>query len=539
MFVSKYAESRALIIGINAYKTAPHLSHAVNDAEAVANILQNVYKFPTNNVHVCLETSATRAAILDAYFTFARNGTGSDDRVVVFFAGHGHTERSFRGDVGFLVPWDGDIHNLATLIRWDELTRNADLIEAKHMLFIMDACYGGLALMRAIAPGSKRFLKDMLTRRSRQVLTAGKADEVVADVGGPLHCHSVFTGHLLEALGGKPANPEGIITAASLSAYVYMAVARDAGSQQTPHFGHIHGDGDLIFSDGLLEASVPTVDTSDPLIPPADVLITMPTVTEAEADGLKMITDQVKEYLAEERFRIKLHDLVFEVVRKALSATADDYFPPSGQWSPGEFQKRLNGYESALSDLLKVQTLMGYWGEAYQYPILKLPTARLGQRLKLVSGLRGWLSLRWYPLLLLFYSGGIAAIAAGRYDSLRELMFNPVSDKETRQGDDVRLIQIVADEMNFLIDAFKTLPGHEKQYTPRSEYLLKLLQPTLEEILFLGTGYEASFDRFEVLYALQYAYQRKKQNGNVWGPVGRFGWKRQSVRDVIEEAEKE
>jgi hypothetical protein len=36
---------------------------------------------------------------------------------------------------------------LSGLIRWDELTRNADLITAKHMLFVMDACYGGLALM--------------------------------------------------------------------------------------------------------------------------------------------------------------------------------------------------------------------------------------------------------------------------------------------------------------------------------------------------------------------------------------------------------
>jgi hypothetical protein len=52
---------------------------------------------------------------------------------------------------GFLVPCDGDVSNLASLIRWDDLTRGADLIEAKHILFLMDACYGGLALNRAVA----------------------------------------------------------------------------------------------------------------------------------------------------------------------------------------------------------------------------------------------------------------------------------------------------------------------------------------------------------------------------------------------------
>src|SRR5438067_13740703 len=101
----------------------------------------------------------------------------------------------------------------------------------------MDACYGGLAIMRALKPGSMRFLKDMLMRHSRQVLTAGKADEVVADRGGPLPNHSVFTGHLLEALSGKAADAEGLLTANGVMTYVYHLVGRDAGSQQTPHFG--------------------------------------------------------------------------------------------------------------------------------------------------------------------------------------------------------------------------------------------------------------------------------------------------------------
>ena len=97
-----------------------------------------------------------------------------DDRLFVFFAGHGHTETGHRGEVGYLVPQDGDLKQLATLIRWDELTRNADLIPAKHILFIMDACYGGLAVSR-LSAGTARFLKDMMLRRSRQVLTSGKA----------------------------------------------------------------------------------------------------------------------------------------------------------------------------------------------------------------------------------------------------------------------------------------------------------------------------------------------------------------------------
>ena len=80
----------------------------------------------------------------------------------------------------------------------DELTRYADLIPAKHMLFLMDACYGGLALTRTtIRLASRASSRTCLQRYSRQVLTAGKPDEVVADSGGSRSGHSIFTSYLL------------------------------------------------------------------------------------------------------------------------------------------------------------------------------------------------------------------------------------------------------------------------------------------------------------------------------------------------------
>ena len=72
-----------------------------------------------------------------------------------------------------------------------------------------------------------------------------------------------------------------------------------------------------------------------------------------------------------------------------------------------------------------------------------------------------------------------------------------------------------------LAESFKHLPGHERHYVPRSEYLFKVLQPGLDDLLFLGKSYEASFDRFEMFFALVYA----DLAGRDWGPPGRFAWK--------------
>jgi len=97
-----------------------------------------------------------------------------------------------------------------------------------------------------------------------------------------------------------------------------------------------------------------------------------------------------------------------------------------------------------------------------------------------------------------------------------------------------------------LTDAFKTLPGHERYYVPGSEYLYKLLQPDLDDLLFLGNDYERYFDRLEILLALVYADFEYKPEGRVWGPLGRFAWKYRKRRregntfiEILEEAERQ
>ena len=208
-----YAGSHALIIGINTYQKASPLSYAVNDALEIRNLLVSEFGFPLENISYLTDAAATKSEILRAFFRYTKDDVGLDDRVLVFFAGHGHTLTGSRGEIGFLVPYDADMSDYSTFIRWNDLTENSELIRSKHVLFIMDACYGGLALTRHAQPGSTRFLKDMMLRHARQVLTAGKADEVVADAGGPLPNHSIFTGHLIEALQGKAATEGGVITA--------------------------------------------------------------------------------------------------------------------------------------------------------------------------------------------------------------------------------------------------------------------------------------------------------------------------------------
>ena len=246
-----YANSWAILVGIDEYKKWPRLQYAVRDAEGVGQLLVQKFGFAPERVITLKNEQATRAGILGAFHDLLERGksTGGlqpNDRVFVFFAGHGATRKLSSGrDLGYIVPSDADPDNLATdAIPMTEIQNIAESLPAKHELFVMDACYSGLGLTRGGANAS--FLRENGRRLGRQMLTAGGSDQLVSD-GGP-NGHSVFTWTLLQGLGGKAdLNGDGLITATELAAYVAPAVS--SVSQQTPAFGSLPGSegGDFVF----------------------------------------------------------------------------------------------------------------------------------------------------------------------------------------------------------------------------------------------------------------------------------------------------
>nr|WP_283160918.1 caspase family protein [Xanthomonas nasturtii] len=243
-----YAKSWAIVIGIDDYAHWPKLEYAANDAQAIATTLTGPLGFPSSQVIVLKNGEATRNNILAAFHDRLGEGRAqTNDRVFVFFAGHGATRRLASGrDLGYIIPVDSDPEQLASdAIAMSDLQNIAESLQAKHVLFVMDACYSGLGLTRG-GPSSSAYLRENARRIARQMLTAGGADQQVAD-SGP-NGHSVFTWVLLQALAGKgDLNGDGLITGTELAAYVAPAVS--AVSAQIPAFGSLPGSqgGEFVF----------------------------------------------------------------------------------------------------------------------------------------------------------------------------------------------------------------------------------------------------------------------------------------------------
>ena len=107
---------------------------------------------------------------------------------------------------------------------------------AKHILFLVDACYGGLAATntRGLSSSTPGFLEKITRYKSRQIITAGGRGEKViekAEWG-----HSAFTLNLLRGLKEWMAdiNMDGIITGEELGLFLKKKVTIDSDNQQTP-----------------------------------------------------------------------------------------------------------------------------------------------------------------------------------------------------------------------------------------------------------------------------------------------------------------
>ena len=136
-----YGNSWAIVIGIDDYAKWPKLQYAVRDAQGVRQTLIDKFGFTAERVVTLKNAEATRAGILRAFHDrLAHGSVQKNDRIFVFFAGHGATRKLSSGrDLGYIVPADADPDQLATdAIPMTEIQNIAESLSAKHVLFVMD-----------------------------------------------------------------------------------------------------------------------------------------------------------------------------------------------------------------------------------------------------------------------------------------------------------------------------------------------------------------------------------------------------------------
>jgi tetratricopeptide (TPR) repeat protein len=194
-------------------------------------ISQQGGEFPASHVHMLTDSQATLANVLHELDTWLPSVTTPDDRVLIYFAGHGFIS----GGKGYLAPYDIDTHNIAaTAIPMETLGRLVGTtIKGKWKVLITDACHSGAITPETDPKQLNQLLLDV--HQSIFSLTASRDREQSfesAEWGGG---HGIFTYYVVQGLqGSADANSDGVVTADELAEYVHTNVRQATGSRQNP-----------------------------------------------------------------------------------------------------------------------------------------------------------------------------------------------------------------------------------------------------------------------------------------------------------------
>jgi hypothetical protein len=193
---SKEGKDYLLVMAINNYKSWTKLNNPINDATAIKDVLQTKYGFQAENIYTLYDLDCTSSAV-DSTFTKLIETLEKNDRLIVFFAGHGYYKKIY--NEGYWIPVDGKLNEPSTYISNSTIKKYMQYLPTHHTLFISDACFSGSYYVSE-SRGAKldRHLEMVSIPRSRWIFTSGRMEEV-ADTYEDTN-HSPFAWYILNYL---------------------------------------------------------------------------------------------------------------------------------------------------------------------------------------------------------------------------------------------------------------------------------------------------------------------------------------------------
>jgi serine/threonine protein kinase len=225
--LASYGKFYAVVIGESQYQKYESLPTTVNDARAIAQLLQTKYGYDVTRLE-----NATQQQIIAALQASAKKMTAGDN-LLVYYAGHG----TVRNDKGYWQPVDADFD----MTNWLSPAIIRDVLldhPARRMLILADSCYSG-ALARGVVSTSDPDARK--EKRARMVISSGGEAPVIDSTDGK---HSLFTGALLDVLNDPGGDVADVQTLFARIRERVNDAARRAGQDQNPELAVMAEVGD-------------------------------------------------------------------------------------------------------------------------------------------------------------------------------------------------------------------------------------------------------------------------------------------------------
>lgn len=198
-YISTDRKDYALIFATDNYDHWDDLVNPISDAQILAKELQEKYGFKTEIVE-----NADFEEVFEKLRDYNERSFNPQDQLLVFFAGHGLFDDTF-GE-GYVVAKNSLANDKSrtSYISHARLRGIIDNIPCKHVMLMMDVCFGGTLdplIARARGSADEVSEREMLARKfsykTRKYLTSGGKEYVSDGIPGK---HSPFAAKLIESL---------------------------------------------------------------------------------------------------------------------------------------------------------------------------------------------------------------------------------------------------------------------------------------------------------------------------------------------------
>lgn len=227
----------AVVIGVAQYEyldSKHQLAYSERDADSIYSILISPEggNFRAEDVHKLVGAKATLANIKRELEVWLPQKAKPEDRVLIYFAGHGFLVPSTGR--AFLAPYDFKLDDATgTGYPMDALASTIqNSIKAKSKILLTDSCHSG-----AIAPDAMQEINHKLANLDQSVfsLTASRDRERSFESPNWGGGHGIFTYYVVQGMeGAADESGDGYVTVDELADYVRRNVRDATQGQQNP-----------------------------------------------------------------------------------------------------------------------------------------------------------------------------------------------------------------------------------------------------------------------------------------------------------------
>lgn len=257
---------------------------------------------------------------------------------------------------------------------------------------------------------------------------------------------------------------------------------------------------------------------------------TQPASVDATSNAQPWI--KMKPLVGSQQTSVELYDLLMEATEVLVAELGEDRLPLTGNATDNELKHRIGIYDEAVMPLTRMLITGCAFGSSAEVHLWTQAIERIAnanQRMGMFNDILR--NLARYPVLVLMFGAGMAALHGRKYDTFRILMTDPIV-KETFSTDYKPLAASIYTGAIFGINDTNPIFGTERLYVPVSEHLHGLLREPMSALVKNPDRYDKLFDKFELLLALVYADIEREDSisktgeapQRIWGPMGRFAY---------------